>query len=114
MQGQISLFEFIKADEMYDGYRVKLSKVILDTCGTRTKLIKDNICYFIARSGKIVNIAFPNEYGGSYGITVTERQFKDLFEKLNRKIYPASKEIWTGTRWIHNPRLFTWAQLQGE
>lgn len=107
MKGQMSIFDLINLDEMYDGYRVRSTKTIENLCGCRIKLVKDTLCYLITRHSRSnsISIAFPNKYGGSFGFTVTDNQFYKLFEPLNKKIYPISKEIWDGKAWINNPSL---------
>ena len=106
MTGQLSLFDFIKVSEMYDGYIVKVTKTI--KCqGGRQKLTEGEICYLITRDkrSELVFIAFPDNYGGSFGFSVTKNQFKKCFESTGKKIYPKSNEIWDGTAWIKNPML---------
>lgn len=106
MNGQLSLFDFIKVSDMYDGYIVKETKTI--KCrGFRQKLTKGKICYLVIRHkrSELVTIAFPNNYGGSFGFSVTKEQFQNCFESIRKKIYPNSKEIWDGTAWIKNPMI---------
>jgi hypothetical protein len=105
MKGQMSIFDFLKVDDMYDGYKV-IKTATINVMGNRIKINKNDICYLVVKcKDGYVNVAFPDEYGGSLGLPVTEKQFSTLFEKLNRKVYPKSKEIWNGKSWIANPEL---------
>lgn len=104
MEGQLNIYDFINISDMYDGYIVTATKTI--TCnGLRHELTEGDICYFVTRQKRsgLVSIAFPNNYGGSYGFSVTNSQFNNYFESTGKKIYPKSKEIWDGTSWIKNP-----------
>jgi hypothetical protein len=104
MTGQLSLFDYIKVSEMYDGYIVKVTKTI-ECQGCRQKLTEGEIYYLVTRHKRsgLVSIAFPNNYGGSFGFCVTKNQFQSCFESTGKKIYPKSNEIWDGTAWIKNP-----------
>lgn len=105
MKGQMSIFEFLKIDEMYDGYKVIKTSTI-DVMGNRIKINKNDICYLVVKcKDGYVNMAFPNEYGGSLGLPIREEKFNTLFERLNRKIYPKCKDIWNGKNWVPNPNM---------
>lgn len=104
---QLSIFDFLKIDEMYDGYVVRSTKSIEIPCGCRIKIKSGSVCYLVTRHKKLhqVSIAFPNNYGGSFGFCITEDQFQNHFKSLGEKIYPTSNEIWNGSAWIKNPVL---------
>lgn len=104
MRGQLSIFDFIKIDSMFDGYEVVKTKTI-ETNGSRIKLNAGDICYLVSKNCTITTIEFPNNFGGSFGITITANQFNNLFRSLGRKVYPKRKEIWNGKIWIDNPEL---------
>jgi hypothetical protein len=106
MNGQLSIFDFIKQYSLYDGYEVSSTKSILSQ-GYKVKLIKGDKYYLICEHDGICNLSIPNKYGGSYGFTVTEKQLIENFKKLNLKVYPISREIWNGSKWISNPILAT-------
>lgn len=101
---QISLLDGIENFEMYDGYEVVNTVNILIDCG-REKLVKGQMAYFTTRINNKVAIEFPNEYGGAYGFNVSEKQFKEHFRYLDKKVYPKSKEIWNGKTWVKNPSM---------
>lgn len=106
MIGQISIFDILELSEMYDGYTVKNTQTItIETCGSRVKIEKDKTCYLVTRHKEegLISIAFPNDLGGSSGFCVTENQFRKLFTPMGKKIYPKSKEIWSGKAWVKNP-----------
>lgn len=88
--------------EMYDGFEVINTVNILTKCGRET-LSKGKVAFINSYGDNHVNIAFPNEYGGTYGISISISQFEENFKSLNRKIYPKKKEIWDGEKWIKNP-----------
>lgn len=88
--------------EMYDGFEVINTVNILTKCGRET-LIKGKVAFINSYGDNHVNIAFPNEYGGTYGISISINQFEENFKSLNRKIYPKKKEIWDGEKWVKNP-----------
>lgn len=92
---------------MFDGYIVKSTATIDIPCGCRKKLKKGSICYFVTRDKKSeqVCVEFPDNYGGSLGFFVTDKQFDNFFESVGKKIYPKSNEIWDGTAWVKNPML---------
>jgi hypothetical protein len=105
MTGQMSIFDFIKQYEMYDGLIVVKTRT-LNILGGRIKIIKGQLFYLISKSKDgYSSIATPNEYGGSFGFPVTEKQFIENFHSVNHKVYPLSEEIWTGEKWIENPPL---------
>jgi hypothetical protein len=100
---QLSLFEKVEAFSMYDGYQVINTVNILTDCGIE-RLAKGQIAYLTSKnSNKKYLIDFPNEFGGSYGIAISEKQFKEHFRYLNKKVYPKRKEIWNGNHWVMNP-----------
>ncbi len=101
---QISLFDTIREDRMYDGYEVKNTVTIrLPIVGCNVRLIKGQQCYMLTEYKGRVHIDFPNEFGGAYGFSVTKSQFKAHFKNLSRKIYPRTNEIWNGKSWVKNP-----------
>lgn len=106
--GQISIFDILESleSDMHDGYIVKYTKTI-EACGSRIKIEKDKVCYLVAKdkNAGLINIAFPNDFGGSSGFCVTENQFNKLFAPVGKKIYSKSKEIWNGKAWVKNPAL---------
>lgn len=106
MTGQLSMFDFIEGSDMYDGYIVKVTKSI-ECRGSRQKLTKGEICYLVTKvkESGLVFIAFTNDYGGSFGFSLTEKQLRSCFESIGKKIYPKSNEIWDGAAWIKNPML---------
>lgn len=101
---QLSLLDEFKNYEMFDGYELINTVVILTDCG-RQNLIKGEVAYIVTKYNNEVSIDFPNEYGGACGFSVSEKQFKEHFRYLNKKIYPKSKEIWNGKIWVRNPSM---------
>lgn len=101
---QISLLDGFQNFEMYDGYEVMHTVNILAPNG-KEKLKKGQLYYLVSSYSEEYTIALPNEYGGSYGFTVNEKQFKEHFRFINRKVYPKSEEVWNGKSWIKNPSM---------
>lgn len=101
---QISFLDGIEKFEMYDGFEVINTVNIQTDCG-RQKLKKGEIAYFVTKYNGKCSVDFPNEYGGAYGFDVSEKQFKEHFRNLNKKVYPKRKEIWNGKAWIKNPSM---------
>ena len=102
--GQLTFEDIVKADCMYDGYVVKTTRFI-KVLGNRIKICKGDMCYVVCKGKYMVNLAFPNECGGTFGLPVTLQQFRTNFEKVGKKVYPKSNRIWNGTEWIQTPSL---------
>lgn len=102
---QISIFELLNNDEMYDGYEVSHPASILLPIGSKYKLQKGKY-YLITRTVSdnqyTYTVAYPNQYGGSFCFSVSENQFKKHFKPLGDKLYPKSLEIWNGKKWMPN------------